>query len=264
MSGTAIFDFVLSSQAKGRQVTPGAIPFAMFAEFNEDVADFVVGSEKPRVLQEVEVSVHESSYLLRVTIPAGILAALAADIGRLQQPDSLADLEPSRAAVVERWQQRVVADPATSITIRNPGGGLASVRIDQTSGFRRVERDQWIAVEQYLVGEITDWGGASVVNVHLRPRDSHKSRIMKIDATAAQIRDQERNLVLHRAVVRVRGEKNCRTGELRNLKLIELRPFAPKVDPAEMERFVAAGASAWADVPSGAAWVEEQRGNTYE
>ena len=64
--------------------------------------------------------------------------------------------------------------------------------------------------------------------------------------------------------MRVRGEKNSRTGELRNLKLIELRPCAPKVDPAEMERFVAAGARAWSDVPSGSAWVEEQRGNAYE
>jgi hypothetical protein len=245
-------------------VTPSAIPFALFAEFNKDVADFVIGSEKPRVLQEVEVSIHEGSYLLRVIVPVGILSALSADVSRLQQPDALADLDPGRAEVVERWQQRTVADPETSITIRNPDGGLASVRIYQMSGFRRVERDQWIAIEQYLVGEITDWGGASVVNLHLRPRDSHKSKIVTIDATPDQIRNQEKNLVLHRAVVHVRGEKNCRTGELRNLKLLDLRPIAAGVDQAEMERFVAAGAKAWGDVPSGAAWVEEQRGNTYE
>ena len=252
-------EFVLEAQAKGRKVTPGAIPFSLFTEFNREVEEFVLGSEKSRTLAEVEVSIHESSYLLRALIPAGVLSSLALDVARLSEPSALAEIDKHRASVVERWQARARDDDSKSFTIRTPGIKSPQIRVDARSDFRRIERDQWISAEHYLVGEITDWGGASDVNVHLRLRDTQK--IVKIDMTVDQIRSQEKNLVRQRAVVHVRGEKNARTGEWQKLKLISMRPLAPKVSAADMERFVAQGATAWADVASGAAWVEEQRGN---
>jgi hypothetical protein len=259
MEAPLTVEFVLEAQAKGRKVTPSGIPFSLFKEFNSEVEEFILGSEKPRTLTEIEVSVHESSYLLRVLIPIGVLGSLANDVRLLQDPAALAEIDKSRARVVERWQARVRDDDSKCITIRTPGATIASIRVDARSDFRRVDQDQWIPAEHYLVGEITDWGGAGDVNMHLRLRDTQK--IVKIDMTVSQIREQERNLVRHRAVVQVRGEKNPRTGEWQKLKLISMRPLAPKVSSAEMERFIAKGAKIWADVPSGATWVEEQRGN---
>lgn len=259
MEAPLTVEFVLEAQAKGRKVTPRAIPFSLFKEFNEDVEAFVLGSEKPRTLAEIEVAIQESSYLLRLLIPLGLLGSFEQDVRRLQEPTALAEIDKHRALVVERWQTRARDGDSKSFTIRTAGTALLPIRIDAHSNFRRIDAEQWIPAEHYLVGEITDWGGAGDVNLHLRLRDTQK--IVKIDLTVEQIRRQEKNLVRHRAVVQVRGEKNARTGEWRKLTLVSMRPIAPKVSAADMERFVAEGAQVWADVPSGSAWVEEQRGN---
>lgn len=253
-------EFVLAGKAKGRPVTPGGIPFAMFSEFNRDVEEFILGAEKSRALQEVEVSIHEGSYLLRALIPSGIFGGLLADLKLLQSPDVLAEVEPKRAAIVEKWQERTRYDDSLTFSVRNPGGDLAPIVVSNQTNFRRATDEQWLAIERYLVGEITDWGGARDVNIHLRLRDTRK--IVRIDATADQIRTQKENLVLHRAIVHVRGEQNLRTGELRNFRLLELRPYAPKLDVNVMEQFLTEGAKAWAQVESAAAWVEEQRGGS--
>lgn len=259
MEAPLTVEFILEAQAKGRKVTPKSIPFSLFKEFNSEVEEFILGSEKPRTLTEVEVSIHESSYLLRALIPVGVLASLAHDVLRLQDPTALAEIDRSRARIVERWQARAKDDDSKSFTIRTPGATVPVIRVDARSDFRRVDQDQWILAEHYLVGEITAWGGAGDVNMHLRLRDTQK--IVKVDMTLSQNLDQKEHLIRRLAVVHVRGEKNVRTGEWQKLRLIDVRPFAPKVSASEMERFIAKGAEAWADVPSGAAWVEEQRGN---
>jgi hypothetical protein len=260
VSKSITVEFALTAKAKGRPVTPGAIPFSLFSDFNDDVKEFIIGAEKSRVLQEVEVSIHEGSYLLRAVVPAGILSALVSDLGRLQSPDSLSQIEPKRATIIERWQERARYDDSISVIIRSQNGSLAPIVVDKGSQFRRLETEQWIAVERYLVGEITDWGGAHDVNVHLRLRDTRK--IITIDAIPEQIKTQRENLVLHRAVVHVKGEQNLCSGELRNLRLIDLRPHEPKVDEAAMREFVEEGTKAWADVTKAGLWVEEQRGET--
>ncbi|MGH7956587.1 MAG: hypothetical protein ACREH8_06205, partial [Opitutaceae bacterium] len=67
----------------------------------------------------------------------------------------------------------------------------------------------------------------------------------------------------HHARVHVMAEQELRTGELRNLRLIDLQAYAPKADEAELAQLFERGAKAWANVGSATAWVEQVRGNTH-
>lgn len=257
-------EFVLDGSVAGQRVSASAgVPFLRFQEFNEDVQRYVQGSDEKAVLRDVTVQIHEGSYLLRVIIPAGLLASLVADTVKVTAAGSVADIDPNRAKVMLRWQERAKMEDQLTYSIRSPRGAFPPVIVNKDSTLRREERVQWVQIERYLVGKILEWGGAQSPNVHLRPRNTKEAII--IDATEDQIRAERDNLVYHQAIVHVRVRQNALTGEIdkKSYKLIELRPYQPQVSDERLQALFEKGAAAWQDVPDAGAWVNEQRGNTY-
>ena len=257
-------EFVLDGSVAGQPVSASqGVPFLRFQEFNEDVQRYVQGSDDKAALRDLTVQISDGSYRLRVLIPAGLLASLVADTARLAQSAPLTEIDPHRAKVVLRWQERAKMENQLIYAIRSPRGAFPPVTVNKDSTLRREERGQWVQVERYLVGKIIEWGGAQSPNVHLRPRNSKEAII--IDATEEQIRAERDNLVYHQAIVHVRARQNPHTGEIdkKSYKLIELRPYQPQVSEERLQELFEKGAAAWQDVPDAGAWVNEQRGNTY-
>jgi hypothetical protein len=259
MSQQQSIEFVLSGTVAGKIISARqGVPFSRFVDFNEDVQKYVQGSDAKTVLSDLQVQIDESSYLLRLLISAGVLTSLISDTAKVAQSGSLADIDRKRAEVMLRWQERAKTEPTLIYEVRSPSGTFAPVKITQTSDYRREEKEQWVDVERYLMGQILDWGGAQNVNIHLRLRNSKESAI--IDAKESQIREQRENLVFHRAIVRVRAKENLRTGELKDYKLIELRAYGEQVEESKLQSLFERGAKAWADIPDAGKWVEGLRG----
>jgi hypothetical protein len=142
--------------------------------------------------------------------------------------------------------------------VRSPSGAFSPVIISKDSNLLHQEKIVWVDVERYVIGEITDWGGAQNPNVHIRLRNSRETII--VDATADQIREQHDNLVFHKAIAHVRAKQNPKNGALDNYKLLALRAYQTDVEDARLQQLFEKGAKAWANVPEAAAWVEELRG----
>lgn len=254
-------EFVLEGSVDGHTVSAsGGVPFIRFIDFNDDVQKYVQGSDDRTALRNITVQIDEGSYLLRVLIPAGLLASLVTDTVRISHGIPLAEIDPNRARVLLRWQEKAKMEPALRFTVRSPRGAFAPIVISQDSNLRREERMQWVNVERYLVGEIIDWGGAQKPNIHLRLRNTRDTIL--VDATADQIRDQRENLVYHKAIVRVHAKQNPLSGDLKDYRLIELRAFEPDVSEEHLQELFAKGTEAWKDVTDASAWVSEQRGET--
>lgn len=101
-------------------------------------------------------------------------------------------------------------------------------------------------------------GGAQKANIHLKI--GRNKRIIRICTNQGYLHDQTQNWLYRKALLHVRAEQHFRTGELRNIRLIEFVPYQPVYDEAALDRFGADGSQAWADVPDAAAWVREVRG----
>ena len=97
-------EFALSGTVAGKTIsTREGVPFARFAEFNEDVQKYVQGSDAKNVLNDLQVQIDEGSYLLRLIIPAGLLTSLVSDTVKLQQPGAgCTYLLPTTAPVAPR------------------------------------------------------------------------------------------------------------------------------------------------------------------
>lgn len=259
MNETSSIEFVLHGKLDGIEITPRSIGLSQFNEFNQQVETFISGSEKSK-LDQVHVEILDGSYVLRALLSAGMaLSPLVGDLGLMQRQDVLGELDVKRAEVVQKWQHRANVNPDLSFEVRLSGENALSVRISYETDYRVGDTMPWVSVEKYLFGRIVDMGGAQKANIHLRLERGGKTVI--VGASQDYLEEQKENRLYHKALLRVSAEQHSRSGELRNLRLIDFVGYQPSYSEEALDRFAAKGAEAWADVPDAARWVREIRGD---
>jgi len=176
----------------------------------------------------------------------------------MARQDVLGELDIKRAEVVQKWQARAKSDPDLNYEVRPKGEDFAKVRISRETDYRIGEIIPWVAVEEYLFGEVVDMGGTQKANIHLKLARGGKTLL--VGAAQGCLRDQVENRLYHKALLHVRAEQHYKTGDLRNVRLIAFVDYQPAYNEEALDRFAAKGAEAWADVPDAAQWVREARG----
>lgn len=244
--------FAVSDRINGAEVGPAHVPLALLGEFQKDVAEFLKGSGKEIDSGQIMVSIEQGSLALVAT---GLLAVtgLWSDLAQLQNPAALGLVDPKRAAVVERWQKAARRNVHRSYLLADTGKTL-NVRVDASSDFRNQVEAAWVPVEKYLTGLITDMGGTHKANIHLKLADG---QVQMIAADQQLLAAEEKNRLYKPATVLVRAEESLKTGELRNLSLIDFQPEPTGWNEAEFAALVKKGTQAWKDVPDD--WLEELR-----
>jgi len=255
MSDQSTIEFVLRDRVEGVEVTPATIGLSRFNEFNQQVQDFLSGSERLKV-DEVHVAIAEGSYKLIVLLPVVLQAAIEPDLRSLQREDALGEIDSKRAEIVQKWQSRSKANPELRYAIQPSGFEVAPVEFSVKTDYRFGEIVPWVKVEKYLFGTVMDMGGVHKANVHLRLEDT--GQILRIRSNQGYLKGNNR--LYHKALLRVEADQHYKTGELRNLNLISFEDYQPGFNESALDAFVAAGTEAWADVPDAAAWVRELRG----
>ncbi len=257
MNNDGTIDFALHGKVEGQEITPRTIGLSQFNEFNQQVEQFIGGSQKPK-LDQVHVEIAESSYLLRVLLPVVVMSNLEPDLRLLAREDALGEVDYKRAEVVQKWQARARNNTDLDYRIRPLVADLPEVRISRQTDYRVGEIIPWVAVEKHLFGEITDMGGAQKANIHLKLNRTGKTVL--VGAAQGYLRDLTENRVYHKALLHVRAEQHYKTGDLRNIQLIGFVDYQPSYDEQALDRFADKGAQAWANVPDAAKWVREVRG----
>jgi hypothetical protein len=249
--------FRLRAKVKQAEITPATIGFSLFNQFNTEVEDFVAGSQRRLPLDEVRVEIEEGSYLLKLSVPVLLAAALEPDLHKLQQPDSLGSVDPKRAAIVERWQKHARDNPDYAVAIESPQSAFTAIHISKDTDYHTPDEDDWVAVEKFVVGTVMDMGGITAANVHLLTEDSGK----KMVAASSEnfLREQKENYLYRKVQIHVAAQENVKTGDLREIRLISFVGNGPSYDEAELEAAIAKGTVAWANVSDSVAWLENVR-----
>ena len=253
-------EFILRGKLEGVDITPQSIGLHLFNQFNAEVEALIVGSQKALKLTEAKVRVEEGSYKLKVVLTSALLASLGPDLHRLNRQDSLGEIDPERAKIMQRWQARAKSQQDIEYEVRSSGESPARVHVTKSTDYHVGKTTPWVVVEQYLFGQIVDMGGAQKANVHLALEGT--GRILIVGATEEFLREQKENRLYHKALLRVRAEQHSRTGELRNVRLIDFEDYNPGYNEQELEKFIEEGTKAWADVSDAAAWVRDLRGGS--
>jgi len=248
--------FTLTAKIDGREITPSNIGFSLFNAFNHEVEEFLAGSQKKVPTNDVRIGIEEGSYKLMVLLPVAVLSLIQPDLSRLQDEASLGNLDPRRASVVRKWQERAKKTDF-SVAINSPEKTFKPIRISKETDFHRPDQDEWVSVEKYLIGKIVDLGGATKTNVHILLDESGK--IVTLASSEQYLHDQRQNYLYRKAQVRIAAKENIRTGEMRNIELISFIGETPSYDERELEDLISKGTKAWAEVANSVVWVREQR-----
>jgi hypothetical protein len=246
--------FALRDRIDNVEIGPGHVPLALLGQFQDEVAEFLRGSSKDVDTNEVIVSVEDGSFAL---VASGLMLAssLWADVSHLQHSGPLDAIDPRRASIVEGWQRAARKHPHRSYSLADKSGQL-TLRIDSYSDFRSQVEAMWVPVEKYLEGQVTDLGGTSKANVHLKLLDG---KVVKIGSSQEMLAAEEKNRLYKPAVLHVGAEENLRTGELRNLHLLGFQSLPSAWNEAAFNSMTEKGTRAWKDVPDG--WLEALRSN---
>jgi hypothetical protein len=244
--------FVLDDRIDDAKVGASRVPLGMLKQFQQDVAEFLAGSNKEVDPQQAMVAVEAGSLVFAVS---GLLAAagLWRDLSQLQGGEDIARIDAKRAEVVERWQAAVRKHPHRRYALADREGAVA-VRVDGESDFRNRAVAAWVPVEKYLSGQITDLGGTTKANVHLK-LDS--GRVLTIASSQQLLAEEKQNRLYKPATLRVMAEEHLDTGELRNLVLKSFEDARAVWDEAQFNEMVRRGTAAWKDVPDD--WLETLR-----
>lgn len=252
MQPANILRFALNDRIDDAEVGPAHVPLALLGQFQNDVGEFLAGSGRDVNLNQVMVAIEEGSLAL---VASSLMAAsnLWANVETLRNPAQLGLIDPKRAAVVERWQTAARKHPHRRYTLANQGGA-AIIRVDADSDFRNHTAAAWVEVKKYLHGQITDMGGTSKANVHLK---LDNGKVLTIASTQKLLGDDERNRLYKPAVLRISAEENLHNGELRNLTLLGFEDQQAIWDEAAFGEMVRKGTQTWPDVPDD--WLGNMR-----
>jgi len=244
--------FTLDDRIDDAPVGPSRVPLGLLKQFQQDVTDFLSGSNREVDPQQALVAVEEGSLVFAV---GGVLAAIGLwhDISQLQGSEDLARIDAKRAEVVERWQAAVRKHPYRRYALADRSG-VSALSVDGESDFRNRAVAAWVPVEKYLSGQITDLGGTTKANVHLK---LDTGKVLTIASSQQLLAEQEKNRLYKPATLHVAAEEHLDTGELRNLVLKSFEDARASWDEAQFDEMVRRGTAAWKDVPED--WLETLR-----
>ena len=136
MNPTNVLRFSLSDLIDGADIGPARVPLALLGQFQSEVSDFLKGLSGDVDPCQVQVAIEEGSLAL---VASGLLAAASLwhDLEQLKQSESLDDIDPKRAAIVERWQTVARQSPHRGYTV-GEAQQEPLLLVNASNNFRRV------------------------------------------------------------------------------------------------------------------------------
>lgn len=246
----------MTDRSAGYDSHPGRVRLAALADFSREVGEFLAGEAREVDPASLDVAVIAGSLAIR-TEPIAAAPTLFRDLRLLASGPLLGGLDGKRRKVLEQWQKR--ARKTTGLSFRIAAPFLDhDVEVHASTDFHADDADQWVRVERYVHGEVTDLGGVGQPNAHVRLPGG---KVLRVGADRATLQVDQQNRLYKPAMLRVRAEYNLLTHELRNAQLIEFVEYAPRFDEQAFDRQTRRGAQAWKDVADASGWVDELRGD---
>jgi hypothetical protein len=249
-----VLTFAFDSDAGAAPATPERVNLAAMREFVREVEDFLRGDDKEVDTTALDVAVIGGSFALR-TEAIALAPTLVSDLRHLAQSPVLDAVSARRRDIVAAWQKRARGPKRLQYRIEAPFLDRP-VQVSAVSDFHTEDANEWVRVERYVRGEMTEVGGTRSVNAHIRLPDG---KTLQVDATREQLRNERENRLYKPVMVRFSADYNVRTNAYRAARLIEFSDYKPSFDNEAMKRLTERGAKAWADVDDAAGWVEGVR-----
>lgn len=247
--------FSLHDEVDGRLLTPENVDLLTLHQFMGEVIELIQGEAKRAEMGQASVAIEDGSVKLISMVATLVAASFQADMETLARTADLDAISPSRAQIIETWQRRSTkSDSKRRYSIAPDAETKMAVQINQQSAFRHHQLDNWVRAEKYLSGRVVDLGGKTRPNIHLVLPSGES---IKIEASESQLEGAD---YLYKAItLNVNAMEHIRTGELRELRLIDVVRPLKEIDEDKLKSLWRKGRAAWSEITSPTEWVERMR-----
>lgn len=249
--------FYLHDEMEGRPLTPENVDLLTLHQFMGEVIDLIQGEAKRSEMGLPSVAIEDGSVKLVSAVASVVASAFQADMETLARSADLDAISPKRAQIIETWQSRSTKSDSKrhySIVPDAERKDAMMLLISRDSVFRHHQLDQWVRAEKYISGRVVDLGGKTKPNIHLVIPSGES---IKVEASESQLEGAD---YLYRAItLNVSAMEHIRTGELRDLRLIDVVRPLKEIDEDKLKSLWRKGREAWAEIASPTEWVERLR-----
>lgn len=249
--------FFLHDEVEGRPLTPKNVDLLTLHQFMGEVIELIQGEAKRAEMGQPSVAIEDGSVKLISMVATLVAASFQADMETLARTADLDAISSKRAQVIETWQGRSTKSDSKRRYSIAPGDKTAAdkiLQINSQSTFRHYQLDNWVRAEKYLSGRVVDLGGKTKPNIHLVLPTGES---IKVDASESQLEGAD---YLYKAItLNVIAMEHIRTGELRELRLIDVVRPLKEIDEDKLKSLWRKGRAAWSEITSPTEWVAHLR-----
>ena len=243
---------------EGRPLTPKNVDSLTLHQFMGEVIDLIQGDAKRAEMSQTSVAIEGGSVRLLAIVSSLLASSFQADMETLTLSADLDAISTKRAQVIEVWQSRATKGDSKRrySIVPNVESKDAIMEINHESTLRHYQLDNWVRAEKYISGRVVDLGGKTKPNIHLVLSSGDS---LKVDASESQLEGAD---YLYKTItLNVNALEHIRTGELRELRLIDLVRHLKEIDEDKLQSLWRKGRAAWAEITSPTEWVEHLRGS---
>jgi HSP20 family molecular chaperone IbpA len=253
MSETGKIEFILRGKQGDIEISPDNISLTLLSNFTRDISD-LLSSVPESKKDDIVVSIKDGSFKIHAFVLLAALNIFKADFDTLLTTNNLSTINDKRSKIIEEWIKKVKSNSGLEFEIipeNHPG-----IKINSQSNFNRLINETVVESEVFLYGIVTDLGGASKTNIHLKTEDGNT---FVISCSKEDLAKEKENHVYHSAAIRVFAKQNLYTGEISEPKFIEFINYSPSFDEQELLATIEKGRNAWSDVKDHVEWVRNLR-----
>lgn len=253
MSNSGSIEFIVRGIQGADAISPDNISLPLLSTFSKDIESMI--SSIPDIKKDdVIVSIEKSSFKIKTFIALAAFNVFKADLDTLNSTNDLNSINDKRSKILEDWISKSKSYPGLEFEIIPSGS--TGIKINSESQIQRIETDIWVESELFLYGIITDLGGASKPNIHLKTEEGVN---ITIDCKKEDLESETENRVYKPASIRVFANQNIKTGEFKDSRFVSFHDYNPSINEKELLTSIEKGRNAWSDIDDHVAWVRNLR-----
>lgn len=251
---------IIGKTEEKEKLTPETLDIIEVQNFLEIGNKLISGDLEKDSRGTVGLNYEEGSVIFNFVVSAALATGFNADLAEINRNHTLEGVAKNRAiSIVELQRKAKKMNWEFEISGSDPKKEETKIRIGKDTAYA-MPADEWVEVEKVLYGELTDIGGSSTSNMHVKLEDG---KTIKIPASKEETIDVNDHVKIYNSIgVLVSAKENRKTKELDkdSITFIELVPLEGDIK-AQLDKSMEIGSKVWKDVPDAADFIRKKRNN---
>ena len=253
MNEKGIIEFIVRGKIGDADISLSNISLSLLDSFTKDITELLYSIPELKK-EEVVVSIEESSLKIKTLLALIALNTFQVDFETLTATNNLDTINNKRSNIIEEWVRKTKLYDNLEFEVRI--GDDKIYKFNSKTNYNRNQPELWVESEIYIYGEVTDLGGASKSNIHIKQENGNT---IVVNCTKDDLSNEKENKIYHNVALHLSAKQNIATGEIKDANFIQFIEYNPVLDEKQLSELNEKGRKAWEDIEDHVDWIRKLR-----